>query len=64
MLDNEIKYVVEPYTKQQMMDINTEFVEVTADEHSDLEISRSFWRIDFLLELQYIGVTNMMTCKT
>ena len=36
MLDNEIKYVVEPYTKQQMMDINTEFVEVTADEHGDI----------------------------
>ena len=46
--DNDIKYVVEPYTRQQMMDINTEFVEVTAHEHSDLEMPRSFWRIDYL----------------
>jgi hypothetical protein len=46
--DNDIKYVVEPYTRQQMMDINTEFVEVTAYEHSDLEMPRSFWRIDYL----------------
>src|SRR4249920_2820999 len=45
---NEIRYIVEPYTKQQMMDMDSEVVEMGAtDERNEFDLDRAFWRIDY-----------------
>ncbi|HEY7573069.1 MAG TPA: hypothetical protein VH796_17040 [Nitrososphaeraceae archaeon] len=48
MPHNKIKYMVESYTKEQMMDIGSEFIEINAsNNHNSVNVSRSFWRIDY-----------------
>ena len=48
MSNNEIRYIVEPYTKQQMMDMDSELVEMGAtDERNEFDLDRAFWRIDY-----------------